>query len=79
MIKKIINTLILKIQIFYENVIRRMFFYNASVISNVIVFESEGDYCDNARALYEYMIDKGYNNKYCIVFNMPRFVFVFIF
>lgn len=67
MIKKIINTLILKIQIFYENVIRRMFFYNASVISNVIVFESEGDYCDNARALYEYMIDKGYNNKYCII------------
>lgn len=67
MIKKFINTLILKTLIFYEKVIRKMVFYKTSVISNVIVFESEGDYCDNARALYEYMISNKYNDKYEII------------
>lgn len=32
-----------------------------------IVFESEGDYCDNARALFEYMIDNNMNEKYSII------------
>lgn len=31
-----------------------------------ILFETEGDFCDNGRALYEYMIDNDYNRKYHI-------------
>lgn len=66
-IKKIINTAILKIQIFRENVIRKLYFFKAPISLNTVVFESEGDYCDNARALYEYMILKKYNEKYNII------------
>ena len=36
-------------------------------LSDIIIFESEGDFCDNARALYEYMVDNGYNEKYKLV------------
>lgn len=38
--------------------------------SNYIFFESEGDFCDNARALYQYMIEKNFNNKYKIVWKV---------
>lgn len=31
---------------------------------NTIVFESEGDFCDNSYALYEYMLKNGYMQKY---------------
>ncbi len=34
---------------------------------NLIVFQSEGDFWDNARALYEYMISKRLNKKYKLV------------
>lgn len=34
--------------------------------NNYILFETEGDFCDNGRALYEYMIENGYNEKYYI-------------
>lgn len=50
--------------------------YEKEELENLILFRSgpirqayiEGtDFSDNARALYEYMIDKGFNNKYKIV------------
>lgn len=66
-IKKIINVLFFKIKITYEKIIRKLYFYKTNVDSNTIVFESEGDYCDNARALYEYMILHKYNRKYNII------------
>ena len=43
---------------------------------NVILFRSMPDYADNARALAEYMIEKGYNKKYRIYFdvsNLPKY------
>lgn len=66
-VKKIINTLILNISIIYEKVIKNLYFYKSKVDSNTIIFESEGDYCDNARALYEYMIENKYNERYNII------------
>ena len=42
------------------------------VKENCIFFESEGDFCDNARALYEYMIREGYNKKYTFVWKMKH-------
>ena len=33
---------------------------------NVVLLRSLPDYADNARALAEYMIEKGYNKKYRI-------------
>lgn len=38
-----------------------------SVSNNRIVMESEGDYTDNIRALYEYMIENEYNNEFEII------------
>lgn len=35
-----------------------------AVRKNTVVFTSTEDFSDNPRALYEYMIDKGYNKKY---------------
>lgn len=66
-IKKIINILILKTEILYQKIMKKMYFYNSPIYSNTIVFESEGDYCDNARALYEYMIEHEYNKTYNII------------
>ena len=40
---------------------------NTQVSSNEIVFESEGDFSDNARALYEYMLKQKLNKKYKII------------
>jgi CDP-glycerol glycerophosphotransferase (TagB/SpsB family) len=34
---------------------------------NCIILESEGDFWDNARAFYEYLIDNRYNEKYRII------------
>jgi CDP-glycerol glycerophosphotransferase (TagB/SpsB family) len=39
---------------------------------NVIFFESEGDFCDNARALFDYMLTNGYSNKYKLVWNVKN-------
>lgn len=66
-IKKFISTIIFKIQNFCENTIKKLYFFKQPVLQNTIVFESEGDYCDNARALYEYMINNNYNEKYNII------------
>ena len=38
-----------------------------SVKNNRLLFESNGDFSDNGRALFEYMIKKGYNKRYEIV------------
>lgn len=65
--KKIINTLILNVSIIYEKIMKNLYFYKSKVDSNTIIFESEGDYCDNARALYEYMIENKYNERYNII------------
>lgn len=37
------------------------------IINNMIVFETEGDYWDNGRAFYEYLIENQLNEKYQIV------------
>lgn len=66
-IKKFISTIIFKIQNFCENTIKKLYFFKQPVLQNTIVFESEGDYCDNARALYEYMVNNNYNEKYNII------------
>lgn len=42
------------------------------VRSNCVFFESEGDFCDNARALYEYLIHIGYNKKYTFVWRIKH-------
>lgn len=36
-------------------------------LRNMIIFESHGDYCDNSRTLYEYMISKEMNKKYKMI------------
>lgn len=36
-------------------------------IRDTVVFESEGDFCDNARALYEYMLAEGLEQEHRIV------------
>ncbi len=44
--------------------------------NNTLFFETEGDFCDNGRALFEYMIEHGYNKKYRFVWkvqNINRF------
>ena len=43
------------------------FFSILPIKKNYIVLESEGDFWDNARAFYEYLIDNSYNNKYRII------------
>lgn len=45
-----------------ENILK-----NTQVCNNEIVFESEGDFSDNARALYEYMLKQKLNKKYKII------------
>lgn len=43
---------------------------------SLIIFESEGDFCDNAYALYSYMLEHGYMEKYRAVWlveNKERF------
>jgi len=42
------------------------FFKHLPIQNNLIVLESEGDLCDNAFALYDFMLRNGYLNKYTI-------------
>ena len=54
----------------FLNLINKCFiliFRYFSIINTLIVFESEGDYTDNAQALYQYMLDNKYLKKYTIV------------
>ena len=46
--------------------VKRLLADPPEVIKNSIVFTSTEDFSDNPRALYEYMIDNGYNSKYKI-------------
>lgn len=39
-------------------------------VGNTLFFETEGDFCDNGRAFYEFLIDNGYNNRYKIVWKV---------
>lgn len=44
-----------------------VFYGFMKIDENLIVFQSEGDFWDNARALYEYMISQELNKKYRLV------------
>ena len=46
--------------------VKRLLADPPEVRKNSIVFTSTEDFSDNPRALYEYMIDNGYNSKYKI-------------
>ena len=50
----------LKILSFVFNRFRR-------IDNRLFVFQSEGDFWDNARALYEYMVSKGLNKEFRLV------------
>jgi len=39
-------------------------FFSLFKIKNVLVFESHADYGDNSRAIFDYLVDNGYNKKY---------------
>ncbi len=39
---------------------------------DLIVFQSEGDFWDNARALYEYMVSQGFNEKYHLIWLVEK-------
>jgi Putative glycosyl/glycerophosphate transferases involved in teichoic acid biosynthesis TagF/TagB/EpsJ/RodC len=41
-------------------------------LRNVIIFESHSDYCDNSRAIFEYMMGKGYKDKYKMVWLVEK-------
>lgn len=47
---------------------------NTKTDEKTIIFQSEGDFCDNARALYEYMLANGYGKKYQLIWfvNNPK-------
>ena len=50
----------------FLNPIEKLLFKLASETktdAKTIIFQSEGDFCDNARALYEYMLANGYGKK----------------
>ena len=44
-----------------------LFYGFMKIDENLFVFQSEGDFWDNARALYEYMISQEFNKKYHLV------------
>ncbi len=48
-------------------ILNRLFSRFISLKDNYIVFESEGDFCDNCWALYDYMIKNGYTSKYKLI------------
>lgn len=54
----------------FLNPIEKLLFKLASETktdAKTIIFQSEGDFCDNARALYEYMLANGYGKKYQLI------------
>lgn len=64
--KKKLLVLYERIVIFFEKIIKKLIFSKVKIDSKTIVFESEGDYCDNARALYEHIISNN-NGKYNLI------------
>lgn len=75
MIKKICNSikkngLIGTSIIYITKIVDSMFlwlFRKLPIKKNYIVLESEGDYTDNIRVFYEYLIENGYNKKYRLI------------
>lgn len=64
----------MQFEIFCKKVIRKLSRSLGSIIyrfapidENLFVFQSEGDFWDNAYALFEYMVSTGYNSKYRLV------------
>ena len=52
----------------YDNrKIRRLKKFPPALVENRMLFETNDDYTDNGRALFDYLIEKGYNKKYEIV------------
>ena len=54
----------------YRKILRTIgyiIFNFAKINEKLIIFQSEGDFWDNARALYEYMIQNHYNDKYKMI------------
>lgn len=47
-----------------------LIFNMTAVQENYILLESEGDFCDNARAFYEHLVRNHYNDDYVIVWNV---------
>lgn len=71
----------MQFEIFCKKAIRKVSRKLGSVIyrfapinENLFVFQSEGDFWDNAYALFEYMVKNGYNKKYHLVWlvNEPK-------
>ena len=61
----------------YREIIRRIFYVVFSfkrIDEKFILFQTEGDFWDNGRALYEYLINRHYNEKYVIIWlvNQPE-------
>lgn len=42
-------------------------FFACLPLGDILVFETEGDFCDNGRALYEYMLERGLERKYKLI------------
>ena len=52
----------------YDNrKIRRLKKFPPALVENRMLFETNDDFTDNGRALFDYLIEKGYNQKYEIV------------
>ena len=52
----------------YDNrKIRRLKKFPPALVENRMLFETNDDFTDNGRALFDYLIEKGYNKKYEIV------------
>ncbi len=49
------------------------FFLSIFKIKNIIIFESLPTYTDNAKAVYDYLIEKKYNEKYKIIWFCDQF------
>lgn len=65
-VRKILSKILSKIKLMIRNLIEKYHFRFTKTRNNYILFETEGDFCDNGRVLYEYMIEHNYNKKYHI-------------
>ena len=53
--------------IYDGRMIRRMKKFPPALIENRMLFETNDDFTDNGRALFDYLIENGYNKKYEII------------
>lgn len=65
-----ISLLINKIGYHFGRIFFGKIFKQIKVKKNYIVFESEGDFCDNCRTLYEYMIKNNYNETHKLIWKV---------